>query len=155
MKILITFGTLTGNTELVASHIAEQIEQAYPEIELDLKNQFEVLPPSLLEYDLILVGASSWGDDESNPITDEFVSHLKDQKPELAGKPVAIFALGETIYNDFCAAARILEAVFKDLGATLAAETYKIDGFPTDAILEEAWDWAKPVIESIRSAEPQ
>ncbi|SIP87778.1 flavodoxin I [Alkalispirochaeta americana] len=119
-KTLIVFGSSTGATEDVARSIAQALENA------DVVNVTDWNEDSLKElgsFDLILLGASTWG---IGDLQDDW--HVKlgllEQAP-LAGKKVALFGTGdqESYPDSFVDALGILAEAAEQAGATIIGQT--------------------------------
>ena len=126
MKNLILYGTLTGNTEIVAQQIQDLVQQAGKEIVV--KNVNDASEADLKQVkNLLVVAASTW--DDGLPCAD-MVSFLEDYElPDLSGKKLAIFCCGDSNYQKFCGAVGILEDKFTKAGAKKVIDSLKIDGF--------------------------
>jgi flavodoxin short chain len=148
-KILVTYGSLTGNTEVVASYLQEQLQAAGHDCALE--NGFEVMADSLKDYDLVIIGGSTWGDGELNPISEEFLANLDSSGIRLDGVKFSVFGLGESHYEFFCTGADTIDKKFQELGGERIGELHKIDGMPELEILDACWQWAQSLIESIPS----
>jgi len=146
-KILVTYGSLTGNTEVVASYLQEQIQAAGHDCALE--NGFEVMADSLKDYDLVIIGGSTWGDGELNPISEEFLVNLDSSGIRLEGVKFSVFGLGESHYEFFCTGADTIDKKLQELGAQRFGELHKIDGMPEQEILDGCLEWAMSVIEEI------
>ena len=85
-KIAIFFGSSTGNTETVASQLAEKLNA-------DLFNVGDNPADKLAEYDNLIFGASTWGIGDLQDDFDGFISEI--ENADLSGKVVAIFGLGD------------------------------------------------------------
>ena len=146
-KALIIFGSTTGNTESTAGLIAdamsgEGVEALVKEVTSVGAGDFNGA------YDLILLGSSTWGDDEIE-LQEDFAVFYEDQmdKLDLAGKKMAMFGCGDSTYTHFCGAVDALEQKAESLGAELVASGLKIDGDPDD-MEQEIMDWARGVAAS-------
>ncbi|MCP4114583.1 MAG: flavodoxin [Desulfobacteraceae bacterium] len=143
---LIIYGSTTGNTEFTA----EEIETALKEsnVDITLKNVTDAGVEELeKEFDLYLLGASTWGEDEIE-LQEDFVDFFDDMKdaPSFEGKRFAVFGCGDSSYDYFCGAVDAIEERVKAKGGTLVAEGLKIDGDPeTDEIKE----WTESVVSTI------
>jgi len=126
-KVLIVFGSSTGNTEGIAQKLEEIIAAAGHEV--TLKNA-----AGLAEgYDAVLLGCSAWGDDELE-LQDDFIPLYENMEGMgLSGVRLAAFASGDSSYTHFCGAVDAIEARGKDLGARIVAEGLKVDGTASDA----------------------
>lgn len=142
-KILILYGSTTGNTEMVA----EQIMSCLEEHEVDLQDVADASQEDLASYDLLVVGASTWDDGKLQQDFRDFVDGLD---VDLSDKKAAVFGLGDSTYPDFCKAAPILEQIFTNLGAKLVVDALKIDGFPDEVENEEKIDaWSQELAKQI------
>ncbi len=126
-KILIVYGSSTGNTESIAEKVGELIVAAGHVAAV--KNAADVEPESLSEgYDAVLFGCSAWGEEELE-MQDDFLPLFEAfDNIGLAGKKVAAFASGDQAYPHFCGAVDAIESRAKELGATLIAEGLKMEG---------------------------
>ena len=145
-KVLIVFGSSTGNTEGIAQKLEEIIAAAGHDV--TLKNAADVDADGLAEgYDAVLLGCSAWGDDELE-LQDDFIPLYENMEAMgLSGVKLSAFASGDSSYTHFCGAVDAIEAKGKDLGAQivadrpqqvapgafLVAEGLKVDGTVSDA----------------------
>ncbi len=142
-KILIVYGSTTGNTEMVAEQIGDSLEQYKPK----LQDVTDTKPEDLTQADVLILGSSTWDD---GLLQTDFREFAKDLKIDLSGKKLALFGLGDTNYPEFCAAAHTLEEIFTKLGGELLVETMKIDGFPDeDANQQKIDQWCEQVKSAI------
>ncbi|MBQ9407470.1 MAG: flavodoxin [Desulfovibrio sp.] len=126
-KVLIIYGSSTGNTESIAQKIGELIAAAGHEA--DVKNAADVNADNLTEgYDATLFGCSAWGEEELE-MQDDFLPLFEAfDKAGLSGHKVAAFASGDQAYPHFCGAVDAIEERAKELGATVIAEGLKMEG---------------------------
>ncbi len=125
-NILIFYGTTTGNTEVVAQKIADELNAADKSAEL--KNETEITPKIVNSYDTLIIGSSTWDDGQLQSDMAEFIEKMAAENPSLTDKKVAIFALGDASYPEFCASAELLEQAFKN--TNIIKPILKMDGFP-------------------------
>lgn len=140
MKILIGYGTLSGNTQVVAESLQQHLISRNHEV--DIKSQDEIEPGDLVGYPVVFLGGSTWGEGESNPSTQAFVERLNTWQGELSTVRFAIFGLGETNYAHFCAVVEHLIEAVKSKKGVILGDSHKIDGYPDDSILEAVHTWA-------------
>ena len=139
-KAIIVYGSETGNTETVAEVIAAALEDA--NLEVTLKEVTQASVDELSGYDLILLGSSTWGDEEKE-LQGDMVDFYDDLEcADLSGKPAAAFGCGDSDYTHFCGAVDLLEERLEQIGATLLDEGLRIDGDPDD---DDAREWAKQI----------
>ncbi len=139
MKSIIVYGSTTGNTEEVANYVANGLQNNF---EVTIKNVTETTPEELQEYDLIVLGSSTWNEGQ---LQDDFTPFYEQMDNiNLSGKKAAVFGCGESIYEHFCTAVDILEKKLKDVGATVEVESYKIDG-DIGPHLQQVQEWASKI----------
>ena len=145
-KALIIYGSTTGNTE----YTAEEIERTLKAHEFDT-TLLIVTDASLddlrKDYNLFLLGASTWGEEEIE-LQEDFEPFYESMGGGLSldGKKFAIFGCGDSSYEHFCGAVNAIEAKVKDLGANIIMDSLKIDGEPDAG---EIRDWAQSVLQAI------
>lgn len=129
-KATILFGSTTGNTEIVADKIAENMPDYTVQViyVTDAKDDAAVQ-----EADLVIYGCSTMGLGE---LQEDFLPYYKDRMTPalLKGKNVAVFGLGDKEnYEDyFCWSADLLAKKVKECGANLICDPLKVDGEPDD-----------------------
>lgn len=94
----IFFGSTTGSTEAAAAKIAERLGIAPS----DVHNVADTPAEKVKEYDLLLLGSSTWGAGELQDDWSVFLPRLKEV--DLSGRRVALFGCGDAgVYGDtFC-----------------------------------------------------
>lgn len=146
MKILILYGSTTGNAEMVA----EQIQDNLADHETDLMDVAEASVDVLNDYEAIVAGSSTWDDGLLQQDFRDFAEDLKEASPDMSDKKVTVFGLGDSNYPDFCEAANLLEELFSKFGSTKVGETLKIDGFPDEEENEQKIDdWSEAVAKKL------
>ena len=125
-KIGIFYGSSSGNTQTVAETLAQKLN-------VDKSDIFDVSNTSLSkinEYDVALLGSSTWGigelqdDWDSAPLSDL----------SLDGKQIAVFGAGDSSsYADsFCDAIGILAEAAVKAGATLIGNKVETSDYTYD-----------------------
>lgn len=121
MKTGIFYGSATGTTAEVAREIAKEMGVA----DADVHDVANTDPAKLGDYDLLLLGSSTWGGGELEDDWYDFVAAA--QVYDLKGKKIALFGCGdETMSDTFCDAVGILYDKLKGTGAEFVGE------FPAD-----------------------
>lgn len=142
-KAVIIYGSTTGNTESTA----EMIEVVLRDngMETAVINAANTSVEELQkDYDLILLGSSTWGDDEIE-LQEDFNEFYADMgRIPLNGRKVAVFGCGDSSYEYFCGAVDAIQEKVEEIGGTLITEALKIDGDPSDA-KDEIREWAATV----------
>ncbi|MCK4859422.1 MAG: flavodoxin [Candidatus Omnitrophica bacterium] len=143
-KAVVIFGSTTGNTEMLADSVEKGIKEAG--VEVAKKSASDISAQEMKDYDLILLGCSTWGDGE---LQDDFVDFYEKMKDvNLEGKKAAVFGPGDSSYDQFCKAVDLLENRLKEHGSQIVTESFKIDG-DVDSKLADAEAWAKNIASSL------
>jgi flavodoxin I len=128
MKIGIFFGSSTGNTEMAAEKLREQLGAMVDDPIHDVRNAD---PEELAQYDMLFLGVSTWNIGEMQDDWADFLPKL--ESVDLTGKKVALFAMGDAQgypYN-FLDAMGELWQVVKGRGAELVgtwpSASYRFD----------------------------
>lgn len=149
-KVLIVYGSTTGNTQRVAEMVAAYLVDKHHEA--DVRNVVSAVPDELGNgYDLTLLGSSTWGEDEIE-FQDDFEPFYRDldHAKQLQGKKVALFGCGDSSFIHFCGAVDLLEQKMEELDADVVGESLRIDGDPEEAA-KEIVSWAGMLERSIGS----
>lgn len=137
-KAIVIYGSTTGNTELLANYIADGMRSE--DLYVKIKNATDSDVLDLYEYDIILLGSSTWGDGE---LQDDFIDFYDELEGLfLGGKKAAAFGPGDSSYDSFCGAVDLLEERLKDCGAEIIAPCLKVDG-DVEAAQNKARGWGK------------
>ena len=136
-KILMVFGSTTGNTESIAHLIEKKLTNKGHEV--NVLNAADAKPENLAQgYDAVLMGCSAWGEEEVE-MQDDFATFFEGiDSMDLKDKKVAAFASGDREYPHFCGAVDVIVAKAEELGATIIADGLKLEGDGTsdDADIE-------------------
>ncbi len=143
---LIIYGSTTGNTESVAHQIGEVMSGKG--VDVTIKNVTDAKVSELGNgFDLTLLGASTWGDDEIE-FQEDFEPFFEElDSANLKDKKVAIFGCGDSSYEYFCGAVDELEEKMEKLEANVVNVSLRIDGDPDD-VNKEIVSWAEEVAAS-------
>ncbi|MCK4459098.1 MAG: flavodoxin [Methanosarcinales archaeon] len=145
-KVILVYGSTTGNTEVLSEHVAAGLKQAGADV--TVKNVTDAGVDELIDYDAIVFGCSTWGDGE---LQDDFIDfHDEMDGILLEGKKAAVFGPGDSDgYPDtFCDAVDILEGRLENCGTVIVAESFKVDG-DVEPAFEDAEAWASKVAEAL------
>lgn len=139
-KILMIFGSTTGNTENVADSIHETLKTKGHEV--TFKNVMDTKVSELTgKDDLVLLGSSTWGEDEKE-LQEDFIPFYEDMDSiDLSDRKLGIFGCGDSSYEFFCGGVDLLEERVEETGGKLVIESLRIDGDPGD-VQDEIDDWA-------------
>ncbi len=142
-KTVIIYGSTTGNTETAAKWVREALSDG--DVKADILNAADIKADTIAAYDLIIFGASTWGQGE---IQDDFLGLYESLTPKvLNGKRVAVFGCGDNdmFPDNFCQAVDMIEEKAKKCDAQIVAEAFKIDG-DVDAYESDIKKWASKLI---------
>lgn len=141
MKIQILYGTESGNAELLAMDLEEQLaSQGVHDVEFADLQEYDVgdLDPST-KY---IIACSTHGEGELPYTAQEFHEQLVEHSPDLTGIHYAIFGLGDRFYDEtYSQGSEVLDTTLRELGATRVGEYGRHDASslevtPSDAALE-------------------
>lgn len=139
-KAILIFGSTTGNTEMLANSVEKGLKEG--ELEVVKKNVTDASVEELKDYDLILLGSSTWGDGE---LQDDFIDFYEKMKDiDLKGRKAAVFGPGDSSYDQFCKAVDLLAAELKECGAQIISQPLKVDG-DVEPKLADAQNWARDI----------
>ncbi|MEA1928524.1 MAG: flavodoxin [Candidatus Auribacterota bacterium] len=142
---IIVFGSSMGNTKRLTEGVAEGLREGG--MEVTIKDVVNTRVEELNEYDLIVLGCSTWG---AGDLQDDFVDFYEKMAglPSLEEKKAAVFGPGDSdIYPDtFCDAVDMIEDRLKELGANLVVESFKVDG-DVEAVMADAKDWGLKMVD--------
>ncbi len=147
-KVLLVYGSTTGNTESIAEKIAALLKEEG--VEAEVRNAADIGDASGLAagFDAVLMGCSCWGDEDIE-LQDDFAP-LMDQFPAmgLSGKKAAAFASGDSSYQHYCAAVDVIEEAARDAGAEIIASGLRVEGDASAAPAEIA-EFAAQVVKAL------
>ncbi len=147
-KVLIIYGSTTGNTESIAIKVESLLANAG--VSVDCKNAADISDCTGIakDYDAILLGCSCWGDEEIE-LQDDFqpvYDAIGDMG--LEGKKVATFASGDSSYQHYCGSVEYIEEAAKQAGAIIIAGGLKVEG-DASAAPSDIEDFANSVAKSL------
>ncbi|MEM9604342.1 MAG: sulfite reductase subunit alpha [Pseudomonadota bacterium] len=141
----IVFGSQTGNAEQLAESAAELASQSGFSPALRCLDDLDMAALASVRRCLVVV--STYGEGEMPDNAELFWESLSaTTAPRLEQMHYAVLALGDTSYDDFCEAGKLIDTRFEQLGATRVAA--RID---CDVDFEDpANDWLEAVLPKVR-----
>ncbi len=122
-KIGIFYGSTTGTTKKIAHDIARVLGVK----DADVHDVASTAPSLSGEYDILVLGSSTWNDGELQDDWYDFIAGLS--VLDLRDKEVAVFGCGdETMSDTFCSAVGEIHDRLKDTGARFIAP-YNVVGY--------------------------
>jgi flavodoxin len=156
-KILVAYGSNSGNTRLVAERIGDRLRGHG--LDTTVRDVFRMRPADLRGYDVVVLGSCTWsrfvdGNELEAQLPEFFHRFVESaEHTQLRKTRFAIFALGRHEYNGFAGAANHLTVFVHKVGGQLMLPAFKIDGFP-----EQQWNaidhWADGLAKAIRQPVP-
>ena len=124
-KTGIFYGSSTGTCEDLANQIADKMGVAASDVHSADKLSADLVK----EYDLLILGTSTWGDGE---LQDDWYDGIKVLKSaDLSFKSIALFGCGdsESYCDTFCDGMGILYEHLKDSGCSFIGNKVGTDGY--------------------------
>ncbi len=115
--IAVLYATMTGNSRECAEKTTALLIKAGLPARLHDLARYD--PRSLLEETTVIVAISTWGEGEPPDDAVDFFSYVNNlQQSSLCELRFAVFALGDTSYDNFCQCGKDLDRAFAEKGAT-------------------------------------
>lgn len=146
MKLVVLFGTETGNAELVAEDIVDALGGEAEASAHDMAG-FDVA--GLRPGALYVIVCSTYGDGELPNSAQPFFSALRERRPNLDGVRFAVFGLGDSFYATYNQGSRILAEQFAKLGAQQVGEHGVHDASSGELPGDVALAWARSIVERL------
>ncbi|MCK0175072.1 sulfite reductase flavoprotein subunit alpha [Mycolicibacterium sp. F2034L] len=146
-SLIVAFGTDMGNAEDAAMTFAEACQAAGIDVEAVELNQVDVA--DLRSASHFVVACSTFGDGEFPDNATLFWEALSAENARLEQLSFAVLALGDTAYDLFCNAGKLLDERLEALGATRLVERVDVDGFYE----QPAAAWTTDVVKMLQAAQ--
>ena len=147
-SLIVAFGTDMGNSEDAAMTFAEGAAAIGIEVEAIELNQVEIAQLQTATHFVVVCSTFGEGEFPDNALL--FWEALSaDDADRLEHLSFAVLALGDTSYELFCNAGKLIDERLETLGATRLAERVDVDGFyeqPTAA-------WTTDVVKQLQAAQ--
>ena len=145
--IAILYATMTGNARECAAKAASFLVKAGFDPRVHDLGHYD--PRELLQETTVLLAISTWGEGEPPDDGVAFFDYVKSlQGLALEKLRFAVFALGDTSYDNFCQCGRDLDRMLEERGAMRLVE--RIDN---DIDFEEALDsWREAVVVALQDS---
>jgi flavodoxin I len=130
-KIGLFYGTSTGKTEDIAKLIQEKMHQSTAN-KVDLHNIANAVDNAMENYDLLIIGASTWGEGDLQDDWEDYIKNL--DAISFSQKTVAMFGLGdqEDYADSFLDAMGTIYNKVVERGANVIG-SWSTDGYDFDA----------------------
>lgn len=122
-RIGIFYGSTTGNTEGVANKIAAELDVA----SADVHDVSSTAPSEIGDYDVLIFGASTWGDGDLQDDMHDFLDGVRSL--DLSKKEAALFGCGDDTMSDtFCNGVGRMYEMLSDTGVKFIG-SFNASGF--------------------------
>lgn len=143
-RAAVLFGTVTGGAEDLASELAGVLEEAGLEAEtVDMMDARAGFFEGGQEERAVVVCVATHGDGELPPDAADFFETLEEEQPDLTSVSFGVCGLGDSGYEEFCGAGRLMSGFLAGLGAKEMVERHEIDGFIGEEEVEAAREWVR------------
>lgn len=146
-SLVVAYGTDMGNAEDAAMTFAEAATAAGIPAEAVELNQVELDQLDATTH--FIVVTSTFGDGEFPDTAALFWEALSASTTRLEHLSFAVLALGDTSYELFCQAGKLLDARLEELGATRLADRVDVDGYYE----EPAAAWTTDLVKQLTAAQ--
>jgi MioC protein len=141
-NILIIVGTESGNAQMCADHLADNLPRLGHEIEV--AGDADAGRVDLSGREIVLICTSTHGDGELPDNLIPFAERLRQGSPDLGAMRYGVIALGDQTYSStFCKAGKDMDALLASCGAQKVGERLEIDACTQPLPDEEALNWAQ------------
>ncbi|MCX7161752.1 MAG: flavodoxin domain-containing protein [Betaproteobacteria bacterium] len=141
-SILIIVGTESGNAQMCADHLADNLPALGHEVEV--LAEADAGSVDLGAREVVLVCTSTHGDGELPDNLMPLAGRLRGEGLDLSHLRYGVIALGDQTYKaTFCKAGKDIDALFAACGARRLGERLEIDACTQPLPDEEALNWAQ------------
>lgn len=142
-KILVSYASTTGNTELMAEAITDHLIHLGHEAVIKSFDFDPVYVDDISEYDAVLVGTHTWDDGSLPYEIEDFYDELEDIS--ITGKIFAVFGSADSFYDNYGGAIDLIGDRVQQLGATLLPWKFKVDLEPDQKDIVHCQEFAELV----------
>ena len=139
--MIVAYGTDMGNSEDAAMTFAEAVAEIGITVEAVELNQVD--PAQLQEATHLIAVVSTFGEGDFPDTATLFWEAISSETARLDHLSFAVLALGDSSYELFCNAGKLLDERLEALGATRLAERVDVDGYYEQPAREWTTDLVK------------
>jgi MioC protein len=141
-NILIVVGTESGNAQMCADHLANNLPRLGHAIEV--AGDADAGCVELAGREIVLVCTSTHGDGELPDNLIPLAERLRRDSPDLGAMRYGVIALGDQTYSStFCKAGKDMDALLAVCGAQKVGERLEIDACTQPLPDADALNWAQ------------
>ena len=140
-KIVILVGTESGNAQMVADALKDELEGHGHSVSVTDRAQSAA---DVAGHEVALICCSTHGNGDIPSNILGLAERLDGEKPDLSALRYGVIALGDQTYSEtFCFGGKKLDAIFAACGARKLGERLEIDACTQPLPDEEALQWSK------------
>ncbi|HLR02964.1 MAG TPA: flavodoxin domain-containing protein [Virgibacillus sp.] len=146
-KVLVLYTSLTGNTEVMAEAVLNQLDQYDGQVVSKSFAEDALETEELLDYEAILIGIYTWVDGDLPFEVEDFYDELEDL--DLTGKVCGTFGSADREYEQYGTATEMLYDMLEEQGATMISDKVIVDLEPDDSEIERCRQLADTAMDMI------
>lgn len=146
-RILVAYASMTGNTELMAEAITDQLLDFGHEAEMKSFDFDPVDIEDISDYDAVIVGTHTWDDGALPYEIEDFYDDLEDVNIE--GKICAVFGSADSYYDSYGGAVDLVAERIKGLGGALLPWRFKVELEPDKQDIVHCQEFAEMVHQAL------
>ena len=148
-KIDIVYGTVGGNTEIVA----QMVKEALPEHEVNVINAKDADAEKAKDNDLLILACPTYGNGILEQFFERYLRKLK--AVDLNGHPAAVIGLGDIAYNNdyFIESAKIITNLLEEKTAHIITRPLTVAKAPY-GMKSRIESWSQKLASSLGAAKP-
>ncbi|MFC0454117.1 flavodoxin domain-containing protein [Rhodococcus jostii] len=141
-KTIILFGTESGNAEMIAEDLVDELDRAHDAETIDMTD-FDI---SKFDTDnSYIIVCSTHGDGELPSGALPFFEALEAESPDLNGIRYSIFGLGDSSYETYSHGSEIIDEMLRTLGAERIGNYGRHDASDGSLPNNDALEWVRTV----------
>lgn len=124
-------GIFVGSSGGITFEVAEQLAECFDDAEvINMEEDYDDID-QLLEYDILLIGSSTWGQGDPQRDWVDPLYEMDNDEPDFSGKKIAFFGAGDqdTHGEHFVSALGKMHDLFAKLGAQTGFGYWPTDGY--------------------------
>lgn len=149
-KTLMLYTSITGNTEMMAKGLIDELNKQNIDHDIKLFDTDEVEAKDILDYDVIFIGVYTWAGGDVPLDTEDFYDDLYNM--DLTGKVCGVFGSADTDYANYGTAVTMIYNQLEKLGATMVSDQIISNLEPTPEDLERCTKMVKTAFEKVDQA---
>lgn len=145
--ITILYATMTGNSRECAEKAAAALVKAG--LTAETHDLAKYNPRNIHEVSTLILPISTWGEGEPPDDAIGFYDYIKELEPaSLGGLSFAVFALGDTSYDEFCKCGKDFDEMLEERGARRLLDRVDNDVDFTEALEK----WCADLVPAVQGA---